>query len=489
MSILETEEDKFDTQTGKKIEQTAEELSGETNNITGETVADQQNEETAKKRNWFKILAIAAGLLLVALTFGYCMTRSSKKRTEVNLPPQTVQLSNSTGQLVENLTATPTPMVNPNGDSNANVAVQTRPNPVANTNANYTQNPSGLYQADKPVTQQTQNFDPKKNEAETARNNNSRAQSGGGSSSQSGRSGGGSGGGSGSGSGNSGYERNGNNGSSQSNNNGGPPDILGVENRTNGSESTAFKTKAVFYGSGNKTTAPAQQKAQMSQILANKNLNFNNIPFGTLLPVRTIGAVHTLLPSSLCRLELTQTVKGDGWTLPAGTVIVGQVSAGVGDRVNIMPKGFILNDQFYSLEGELSGTDGGIGMLGDRKTIGRSWYKPLLEIADKAQQSFNSWLAGRGGGNLTNIQYPSVAEVSGVNPNSQVVNYVAVKPNASGYLLVTRVPNNSGVIGQNQNNSLGNIPSSIQGFSVEDVGNILGSGNQKDIENLLRRKP
>lgn len=488
MSILETE-DKYDTRTGKKIEQTAEELSGETNNVTGETVADQQNEETAKKRNWFKILAIAGTLLFVLLTFGYCMTRSSKKRTEVNLPPQTVQSSNTTGQLVDNLTATPTPAPNQAGDVNSNVAVQTqtRPNPAPNTNANYTQNPSGLYQADKPVTQQTQNFNPKKNEAEVAgrNNNDGRGQSGSGQSGSSGRSGGGSSGG---GSGYSGGDRNGNGGgSSQQYNNGGPPEnVLGVEKSA---ESSAFKTRAVFYGAGNKTIVTAQQKAQMSQILANKNLNFNNIPFGTLLPVRTIGAVHTLLPSSLCRLELTQTVKGDGWTLPAGTVIVGQVSAGVGDRVNITPRGFILNDQFYGLEGELSGTDGGIGMLGDRKTIGRSWYKPLLEIADKAQQSFNSWLAGRGGGSITNIQYPSVSEVAGANPNTQVVNYIAVKPNASGYLLVTRLPNNSGVVGQNQPNNLRNIPSSIQGFSVEDVGNILGSGNQQDIENLLRRKP
>ena len=423
--------------------------------------------------------------LAVAVLFGFCMTRRTQKKTEITLPPQTVQSSNTTGQLVDNLTATPTPgIVNPNANltvTDGSLIPNPNANLAANKNPNFVPN-SGLYQANQPVTQQTQAFNQQK--AMTERGNNPKnipqyRNSGGG------NTGGGNTGGV------SGYINDAvNNGDGSPNNS---PLAKIIDATTNAvTPNSTRRSKAVFYGGGSNSPKSTSQINQMASILASKNLNFNNIPFGTLLPVRTIGAVHTLLPSSLARMELTQTVKGDGWTLPAGTIIVGQVTQGIGNRVNITPRGFLLNDQFFQIQGEISGTDGGIGLLGERKSVGGKWYRSLVEVADRMQQSFNSWLSGRSGGSVTNIEYPSVSQVANVSQD-KVVSYIAVKPNATGYLLVTQLPagqgGGGGGITSRTNQDALSIPSSIPGFSVDEVNKVLSSGDERAIENLLNRKP
>ena len=455
-------------------------LSESSNDMTGETIADSQNESAAKKRNFKKISLIAGVLFCALLFFGYVLTRKSQKKQEVNLPAPTFQTSNTTGQLVDNLTSTPTPAVpvsNPANDpsqtntANANTA-------VPNGNPRYAAN-SGLFQPNVPVTQQTQALNQQKNAAEmTDRGNNPKnippsvpVRGGGG--------------GNYSGGGNFNLPEN----SQTQTVDPAVPTMINVESKN---PDSSKRTKAVFYGKPTNSinSAKLSQVYQAPIVTGGQKNNFNNIPFGTLLPVRTIGAVHTLLQSALARLELTQTVKGEGWVLPAGTVIVGQVSQGIGNRVNITPRGFIMNDRFYQLQGEISGTDGGIGLLGDQKTIGGKWYRPLLQVADKLQQTFNTWLAGKGGGNITNIQIPTVAQVAEINPN-QSVQYVAVKPNATGYLLITQLPSNQESFSDSGNSiqSLNAIPSSIQGLSVEDVNNILASGNEQAIQTILNRKP
>src|SRR5262249_53586528 len=47
--------------------------------------------------------------------------------------------------------------------------------------------------------------------------------------------------------------------------------------------------------------------------------------FGSVLPVRTLGKIYTLRSGSSIRLELTRYVSGEGWSLPKGTVLIGQV--------------------------------------------------------------------------------------------------------------------------------------------------------------------
>ncbi|HEY0367305.1 MAG TPA: hypothetical protein VGC73_12615, partial [Pyrinomonadaceae bacterium] len=46
-------------------------------------------------------------------------------------------------------------------------------------------------------------------------------------------------------------------------------------------------------------------------------------PFGSMLPVRTIGGLYTLRSGALARLELTRDITGNGWSMACGTVLVG----------------------------------------------------------------------------------------------------------------------------------------------------------------------
>ena len=45
--------------------------------------------------------------------------------------------------------------------------------------------------------------------------------------------------------------------------------------------------------------------------------------FGSMLPVRTLGVLYTLRSGSLARFELTRDVRGQGWAMKKGTVLVG----------------------------------------------------------------------------------------------------------------------------------------------------------------------
>ena len=51
-------------------------------------------------------------------------------------------------------------------------------------------------------------------------------------------------------------------------------------------------------------------------------------PFGSMLPVRTIGGVYTLRSGALARLELTRDMVGNGWSMKRGTILVGSTKGG-----------------------------------------------------------------------------------------------------------------------------------------------------------------
>ncbi len=64
-------------------------------------------------------------------------------------------------------------------------------------------------------------------------------------------------------------------------------------------------------------------------------------PFGTMLPVRTQGVVFTLRNNSYARLELVRDMKGTGWSLPKGTVLIGRASGSEYDRAFINVIGYL----------------------------------------------------------------------------------------------------------------------------------------------------
>jgi hypothetical protein len=166
-------------------------------------------------------------------------------------------------------------------------------------------------------------------------------------------------------------------------------------------------------------------------------------PFGTVLPLQTLGALDSLRPNSLVRLVLTRAVRGPGYDIPRGTVFVGRVAGGAADRLYLEVLGYLdtARNRLVPLKGEVNGADGAPGLRGERTTVGRRWLRVIQYLAERGQQSFNTWLAGRKGGNATNIQLPSNGEIGlPANTNATQVEYIRVAPGAFANLLVTELP-------------------------------------------------
>lgn len=208
-----------------------------------------------------------------------------------------------------------------------------------------------------------------------------------------------------------------------------------LKNRVDSADSASYVFKTAPVKSNNSRLNGTLNNIQGKAVEA----GVRQIPFGTLLPVRTLGAVHTLYNSSLARLELTRTVKGDDWYLPERTVIVAKVGASRGDRVLLEPVGFIYNEQLFPLKGEIAGTDGGAGLPAERKQIGAQWYRGLINVAAQAQKTLNTWLLSRGNGNITNIEVPSPSEQFETQAQ-RIIRYLFVPGRTEGYLMSTALP-------------------------------------------------
>lgn len=446
----------------------AEGADGETvSETTDRTTVYAANAEDTPKRTaaWKKVLFI---FLLAAIALGgiaFCTMRRTAPNKAVSLEPVPVKSPSDSTQIVENLVPpqAPTPLPTP-GDPTLGGIV----NPAAN-------NPSGSFQmgggidANSPVTTRP----PQVVQATTTNAPGQQNSSNGGSS------GGNPGGSSGSSSGG------GNSGGGGGNNNSAPK--IDQDRPTS---KTAADTKAIFFRSSR--NSPATRTVSRS-ILPNSDgfretreaEAVKRVPFGTQLPLRTLGAVHSLLRNSLARFELTREVRGNGWYLPAGTVIVAKQTQAAGNRMFFSPEGFIYKNRFYPLQGEVSGIDGAAGLKGDRKQIGSKWYKVALDLASRAQSTLNAWLAGRGGGNITStsIQIPDTGGL--INPNqSNVVKYVVVPPMTEGYLLVTYLPDSAA--DRNLPDEISSEPEIAPGIKLEQVENALGSGDPNQIQRLLR---
>lgn len=122
-------------------------------------------------------------------------------------------------------------------------------------------------------------------------------------------------------------------------------------------------------------------------------------PFGTMLPVRTQGVIFTLRNNSYARLELVRDMKGAGWSLSKGTVLIGRASGSEYDRAFINVIGFLDRDnRFVKMSGEVLGSDGGSGVQGKRIVIDSGGLKRALgKIASSSVQAAGMLVSGFGG--------------------------------------------------------------------------------------------
>jgi len=178
------------------------------------------------------------------------------------------------------------------------------------------------------------------------------------------------------------------------------------------------------------------------------------IPFGALLPVRLIGSIYTFRGSGgFVRMELTRAVEGNGYTFPAGTMIVGNMRGGESARAFVTVVGLIdpVSGELVKLTGELLGRDGGSGIEGRKRKLSSGWTRILRGLKDTAGVIVGSVGAFRSGGTVVvsdSIRRggTSIAEdFSGaISKSKDDDGFVEVAAGTNGYVLVTGLPENGG---------------------------------------------
>jgi hypothetical protein len=168
-----------------------------------------------------------------------------------------------------------------------------------------------------------------------------------------------------------------------------------------------------------------------------------------MLPVRSLGAIFTLRSGGLVRFELTRSVEGDGWSLPKGTVLVGALRGSEFDRAFISIIGFIdsTTGKFAKVTGDILGSDGASGLKGKRHKVSGGWSKVLSTIGEAGMTFGSALVAGLGRGPvIISDAYRGSAgrvtnEVRGViTPESGGGQFVEISAGTSGYVMVTRLP-------------------------------------------------
>lgn len=184
-----------------------------------------------------------------------------------------------------------------------------------------------------------------------------------------------------------------------------------------------------------------------SQRFKLSNENANVPAFGTLLPVRLLGAIYTLRGSGgLVRMELSRSVKKGEFSYPAGTVLVGHLRGSEYNRAFISVVGAIdpKSGRLVKFEGEVLGVDGASGVKGERKSI-KSWGTRFLQGLREAGGQAVNVLAARNGGRGGTIVLGGSGGLGGevssiIRGDSQENSFVAVRAGTESYVLVTDLP-------------------------------------------------
>jgi hypothetical protein len=178
-------------------------------------------------------------------------------------------------------------------------------------------------------------------------------------------------------------------------------------------------------------------------------------PFGSMLPVRTIGGLYTLRSGALARLELTRDMVGNGWSMKRGTILVGTTKGGEYDRAYVAIIGFIdpESGKFVKLGGggDVLGGDGAAGLKGKSRQLDSRWTRILSQLGNAALSVTTAALGGRSNGTVV---ISDAARSSVINPVSEELNgvvggpsdrnrragFVEIVAGTPGYVMVTDLP-------------------------------------------------
>lgn len=176
-------------------------------------------------------------------------------------------------------------------------------------------------------------------------------------------------------------------------------------------------------------------------------------PFGSMLPVRTIGGLYTLRSGAFARLELTRDMVGNGWSMKRGTILVGSTKGGEYDRAYVVIVGFIdpESGKLVKLGGDVLGGDGAAGLKGKSRQLDGRWTRILSQLGNAALNVTTAALGGRGNGTViisdgsrSSVINPVSEELSGVfggpSDRNRRAGFVEVVAGTPGYVMVTDLP-------------------------------------------------
>lgn len=283
------------------------------------------------------------------------------------------------------------------------------------------------------------------------------------------------------------------------------PSILSVNNANRTENQSSRQTenaptgRSLFFGIERKENVIVNpvsnsnnQAVSVNQNANSINLQATAIPFGTLLPIRILGAVYTLRASGgLVRMELTRSVSGKDYTYPAGTVLVGTLRGSEYKRAFISVVGLIdpKTGGLVKFEGEVMGNDGASGMLGRRRQVKSAWSRVFSGLRDAGAVALGAIGNRRSGGTVIISDSTSKAsgaltdELSGlIGSNRNSNEFVEISAGTTGFVLVTDLPDEI-----SDTERLGQNTKTATGLTESELADLFSEGSKEKIRAALPR--
>lgn len=272
-----------------------------------------------------------------------------------------------------------------------------------------------------------------------------------------------------------------------------------TENQSKSPNETAPQGRSLFFGIERKENVPVnsasalnKQAAAVNQNVSSKIISPMIIPFGTLLPIRFLGAVYTLRASGgLIRMELTRSISGKDYSYPAGTVLVGTLRGSEYTRAFISIVGLIDPNSggIVKFEGEVMGNDGASGINGRRRQVKGIWSRLFGGLAQAGSVAVGALGNRRSGGTVIISDGAKQAsgvvsdELSGlIGSNRNTNEFVEISAGTTGFVLVTDLPDEiSGAERSGQNSK------TATGLSESELADLFTEGNREKIRAALPR--
>lgn len=242
-------------------------------------------------------------------------------------------------------------------------------------------------------------------------------------------------------------------------------------------------------------------------------------PLGTLLPVRTLGAIYTLRSSALVRLQLTRDVGGARWSLRRGTELYGTLRGSDYDiaRAYVSLVGFVdpRTNRLVRMSGDLLGGDGAEGLRGTRRPFHSRWSRAFRVAGTGALDVLSSAVSGFGRRTVVVTDLYGDASGRAISPLTQELNrtasgnraegFVEVPSAAAGYVLVLTMPaeeqgksaepegflaaHSGGVDGGDQLARYGDAapPAATTSMTDDELANLLRVGSPEQIRRAWSR--